>query len=235
SLKWTKTQLFLTTRLRDRRHVNSWNGFLKAKLREANAGREVGQRLRLTNFIAQNRQELLAAYSLLTIDQKQAYNNAVVAVRAAAVPTARSNPKSVSQVVSLAFSKMDQQVNQYARGILQNMLIWTGLCAQTGLEGFYIAVRGTVEDLSEPKVFFTEKAEKFVRNVLGIEPRHLALRLESWVVNVPAAPKHQRPLNKLVSECRTIIQEELGKFLFQMNYINYEKQIVEKLGVALHG
>ncbi|KAI6012900.1 hypothetical protein BKA83DRAFT_4029335, partial [Pisolithus microcarpus] len=114
SLKWTKTQLFLTTRC------------------------EVGHRLRLTDFIAQNRQELLAAYSLLTIDQKQAYNNAIMAARTAAVPTARSNPKSVSQVVSSAFSKMDQQ--------------WTGLCAQTGLEGFYIAVRGTVEDLSEPKV-----------------------------------------------------------------------------------
>ncbi|KIK16348.1 hypothetical protein PISMIDRAFT_15884 [Pisolithus microcarpus 441] len=181
SLKWTKTQLFLTTRLRDRRRVNSWNGFLKAKLREANAGHEVGHRLRLTDFIAQNRQELLAAYSLLTIDQKQAYNNAIVAARTAAVPTARLNPKSVSQVVSSAFSKMDQQ--------------WTGLCAQTGLEGFYIAVHGTVEDLSEPKVFFTERVEKFVRNVLGIEPCHLALHLESWVVSgigsfiFPLAPR----------------------------------------------
>ncbi|KAI6037352.1 hypothetical protein BKA83DRAFT_4041003, partial [Pisolithus microcarpus] len=94
--------------------VNSWNGFLKAKLREANAGREVGHQLRLTDFIAQNRQELLAAYSLLTIDQKQAYNNAIMAACTAAVPTAHLNPKSVSQVVSLAFSKMDQQVNQYA-------------------------------------------------------------------------------------------------------------------------
>ncbi|KAI6017618.1 hypothetical protein BKA83DRAFT_4058986 [Pisolithus microcarpus] len=163
SLKWTKTQLFLTTCLQDRQR------------------REVGHWLRLTDFIAQNRQELLATYSLLTIDQKQAYNNAIVAARTAAVPTACSNPKSVSQVVSSAFSKMDQQ--------------WTGLCAQTGLEGFYIAVRGTVEDLSEPKVFFTEKVEKFVRNVLGIEPRHLALRLESWVVSgigsfiFPLAPR----------------------------------------------
>ncbi|KAI5988572.1 hypothetical protein EDD15DRAFT_2172349, partial [Pisolithus albus] len=174
SLKWTKTQLFLTTRLRDHRHVNSWNGSLKAKLREANAGREVGQWLRLTNFIVQNRQELLAAYSLLTIDQKQAYNNAIVAACAAAVPTARSNHKSVSQVVSSAFSKMDKQVNQYARGILQNMLIM-----------FLHSVDGSLcTNWSRgPKVFFTEKVEKFICNVLGIEPRHLALRLESWVIS----------------------------------------------------
>ncbi|KIK13499.1 hypothetical protein PISMIDRAFT_645506, partial [Pisolithus microcarpus 441] len=96
---------------------------------------------------------------------------------------------------------------------------WTGLCAQTGLEGFYIAVRGTVEDLSEPKVFFTEKAEKFIRNVLGIEPRHLALRLESWVV----------------SGIEYVLTTNSIKGNSQMNYINYEKQIVEKLGVALHG
>ncbi|KAI6037372.1 hypothetical protein BKA83DRAFT_4513750 [Pisolithus microcarpus] len=187
----------------------------------------------------------------------------------AAVPTAHLNPKSVSQV-------------------------WMGLCAQTGLEGFYIAVRGTVEDLSEPKVFFTEKVEKFVRNVLGIEPHHLALRLESWVVSgidVPVVPKHQRPLNKLVivlpwfaklpqaighsllnllainiilfdlgvlnmglqlwvlfSLTKLLNPERFGplnrteatltngiKGNSQMNYINYKKQIMEKLGVALHG
>jgi hypothetical protein len=46
-----------------------------------------------------------------------------------------------------------------------------------------MAVRGSVEDYSEPKLFFTEKAENFVRTVLDIEPRRLALRLESWVVS----------------------------------------------------
>ncbi|KAI6021253.1 hypothetical protein EDC04DRAFT_2901318 [Pisolithus marmoratus] len=74
-------------------------------------------------------------------------------VHMAKVPTACSNPKSISQVVTLAFSKMVQQ--------------WMGLCVETGLEGFYIAVHGTVKDLLEPKVFFTEKAEKFVGKNLG--------------------------------------------------------------------
>ncbi|KIK10456.1 hypothetical protein PISMIDRAFT_124379, partial [Pisolithus microcarpus 441] len=96
---------------------------------------------------------------------------------------------------------------------------WMGLCVQTGLEGFYIAVCGTVKDLSEPKVFFTEKVEKFVCNVLGIEPRHLALCLESWVV----------------SGIEYILTTNGIKGNSQMNYINYKKQIVEKLGVALHG
>lgn len=57
------------------------------------------------------------------------------------------------------------------------------LCARTGAEGFYVAVRGSVEDLSEPKKNFTQKAEKFVQDVLKVEPRHLGLKLESFIVS----------------------------------------------------
>ncbi|KAI5997728.1 hypothetical protein EDC04DRAFT_2612524 [Pisolithus marmoratus] len=173
SLKWTKTQLFLTTCL-------------------------------LTNFIVQNKQELLDAYNWLMVSQKQAYNNAVMTVHATKVPAAHSNAKSVSQVMSSAFSKMDQQVS---------------LCVETGLEGFYVAVHGAVEDLSEPKVFFMEKAEKFVHNVLGIKLHHLALHLESWVI----------------SGIDYILTINSIKGNSQMNYMNYKRQIVEKLGVVLQG
>jgi hypothetical protein len=44
------------------------------------------------------------------------------------------------------------------------------LCARTSVEGLYVGVRGNIEDLSEPKIFFTQKAEKFVKEVLHIEP-----------------------------------------------------------------
>jgi len=53
----------------------------------------------------------------------------------------------------------------------------------TGVQGFYIAVRGSVEDYNEPKVYFSDKAVSFVKNVLKMEPQHLALRLESWAVS----------------------------------------------------
>ncbi|KAI6041360.1 hypothetical protein EDC04DRAFT_2544457, partial [Pisolithus marmoratus] len=72
--------------------------------------------------------------------------------------------------------------------------------------------------LSEPKVFFTPKAENFVQT-------------------------DQCPLNKLVSECHSPIQEELDYLLtkkkvkakVKMNYTNYEHQIVECYGVMLTG
>jgi len=51
------------------------------------------------------------------------------------------------------------------------------------IEGFYIAVRGGVEDLSTPKIFFLPKGDKFVRSVLDLDPRQLALKFESFVVS----------------------------------------------------
>lgn len=118
--------------------------------------------------------------------------------------------------------------------ILMVKFQWTSICTTTGMEGFYIAVRGTVEDHAEPKIFFSPKAEKFIRAVLDVEPRRLALRLESWVVSgigksfnyivyyftqqliltildAPATTNRQYSLNKVISDCRTIIQEELSK------------------------
>ncbi|KAI6016383.1 hypothetical protein BKA83DRAFT_4498017 [Pisolithus microcarpus] len=233
SLNWTRVQLFLKSQnLRDRRRVNSWNAFISSKLREANAGRERGDRVKLTQFVARNKDDLLVAYKNLTPTQQEAYNAEVRVARDTKVRVARSNPKAISHTVTAAFANMDRE--------------WTALCMQTGLEGFYIAVRGTVEDLSEPKVFFTQKAENFVRTVLDIEPRRLALRLESWVVSgldIATATKYQRPLNKLISECRALIQEELDYLLtkkkvtvnVKMNYTNYERQIVERYGVMLTG
>jgi hypothetical protein len=60
---------------------------------------------------------------------------------------------------------------------------WMALHACTSLEGFYVAVRSGIEDLAEPKIFFTEKSQKFVRDVLGIEPQHLGLKLEAFVIS----------------------------------------------------
>jgi len=57
------------------------------------------------------------------------------------------------------------------------------LHACTGIEGFYVAVRGGIEDLAALKIFFTEKAQKFVQDVLEIEPQHLGLKLEAFVIS----------------------------------------------------
>ncbi|KAI6098686.1 hypothetical protein F5141DRAFT_1219369 [Pisolithus sp. B1] len=55
--------------------------------------------------------------------------------------------------------------------------------------------------------------------------------------------KQQHPLNKLISKCHALIQEELDYLLkkkkvstnIKMNYTNYEHQIIECYGVMLTG
>ena len=53
----------------------------------------------------------------------------------------------------------------------------------TGIEGFYVAVRRSVEDYNEPKFFFSNKALRFVKDVFEIKPQQLALKFEAWCVS----------------------------------------------------
>jgi hypothetical protein len=57
------------------------------------------------------------------------------------------------------------------------------ICAQTGIQGFYVAVRQDVEHYHEPKVFATEAGARFMKEILGITQQELVLKLESWVIS----------------------------------------------------
>lgn len=59
---------------------------------------------------------------------------------------------------------------------------WTAIHARTGFEGMYLAVRGDAEQYHEPKLFYTSKVASFIKDVLGMEPKRFALKIESWVV-----------------------------------------------------
>jgi hypothetical protein len=93
-------------------------------------------------------------------------------------------------------------------------------------------VRGDVEQYHEPKVWFSAAAEKFVKDVLILEPKRLALKMESYVVagldkgnntctvvfmqcsQLETGRCHSMNLGRktVVSQCRQIIQEGLGKY-----------------------
>ncbi|KAF8555522.1 hypothetical protein OG21DRAFT_1398348, partial [Imleria badia] len=239
-LKWVQTQLLLkNTTLRGSRRVNPWNAFLKAKMSEVNTSCEEGKHVHLTDYVAKNKDQLLETYKQLSPIEQQMFINQVKATQESQVLTVRADPKAVSNTIAAAFSNMDREGSICLIG-------WTALCAKTGLKGFYIAVRESVEDLSVPRMFFTGKAERFVKTVLDIEPHRLALKLESWAVSgldLFAPMNRQHSLNKLVSNCQTLVQEELDYILTEkrvnrnvkMNYDNYEHQIVERHGVALVG
>ncbi|KAG1742346.1 uncharacterized protein EDB91DRAFT_1081512 [Suillus paluster] len=105
-----------------------------------------------------------------------------------------ANPKATSSHdVNATFASMDHE--------------WMALCACMGIEGFYVAVQG----------FFTQKAEKFVKDILNLEPHHLGLKLESFVV----------------SGLDSIALENNIKSSIKMNYTNYKQNIVEHCSFAL--
>ncbi|KAG2106140.1 uncharacterized protein F5147DRAFT_774951 [Suillus discolor] len=82
SLKWTHNQLFLRScMLCQQRGVNSWNAFVRAKHKEANEDLEKGERIQLTQFIADNKTKLVDAHSKLTFAEKRVYNMQVLEAR----------------------------------------------------------------------------------------------------------------------------------------------------------
>ncbi|KAG1782060.1 hypothetical protein EV702DRAFT_961417, partial [Suillus placidus] len=184
SLKWTCSQLFLKSRmLRQHRSVNSWNAFVRVKHMEANKGHEKGDRIKLTKFIAENRDQLVHEHSRLTLAEKRALNAKVVEARQQKSHAAHANSKATRHDMNATFTSMD---------------------------------------LVSVNVF------------LGFAIHDLIFDVDQHTITT-----HPRPLNKLVSDCRTLIQEELGKLLHNikgkvnMNYTNYERNIVEHYGLAL--
>ncbi|KAG2069871.1 hypothetical protein BDR04DRAFT_1020337, partial [Suillus decipiens] len=138
SIKWTRNQLFLCSRmLQKTRGVNSWNAFVKAQLKAENEGLGRGDHTKLMAFIAENKATLLQDYHKLTFAEKQAYNPCVLKDCQAKNCTAHANPKAIKHDVNAAFTFMDRE--------------WMALHACTGLEGFYVAVRGGIEDFAELK------------------------------------------------------------------------------------
>ncbi|KAG2743398.1 hypothetical protein P692DRAFT_20850504 [Suillus brevipes Sb2] len=199
-----------------------------------------GDRWKLTEFIEAHNGTLKHDYAKLTTAQKNTY---VIEIMKRHI-----EKQKLSRDMLTSFAAMDQE--------------WMALCSRFGIEGFYIAIRGSVEDLSGPKLFFSEKAEKFACTILDSDPWRLALKLEAFVVSgldADVSTTQPRSLNKLISECRTHIQDELAAlfltllFVYQLkiviltdyilrekkitncNYANYERSIVERYGITLQG
>ncbi|KAG1749264.1 hypothetical protein EDB19DRAFT_1593259, partial [Suillus lakei] len=93
---------------------------------------------KLTDFISAHKETLQHDYSKLTAAQKNGYAVKLIKMHAEKQRVVRDNPKGVHRNTTMSFAAMDQE--------------WTVLCSRLGIEGFYIAVRGGIEDLSGPKL-----------------------------------------------------------------------------------
>ncbi|KAG1724502.1 uncharacterized protein EDB91DRAFT_1023471, partial [Suillus paluster] len=239
SIKWTRLQLHNDRGLRKRRKPNAWNAFTSQKLNEANQALPVGQQLKLTAFIAEHGRELTAGYCRLSASEKEKLCREVNTLRENRIKIVRSNPKALQKQVDAMFNNMANEVRTTSF-----YGCWENITSRTGIEGFYIAVRGDVEHFHESKIFYTPKARSFIKEISHLDPKCFALKFKSWVTDTRADATHRLSPTKLISLCHTNIQEgldaivrkcNLSKKKIKMNYDNYEQKIVEMHGIALEG
>ncbi|KAG1876358.1 hypothetical protein F4604DRAFT_1549845, partial [Suillus subluteus] len=240
SIKWTRLQLHNDRGLRKRRKPNAWNAFTSQKLNEANQALPVGQRWKLTTFIAEHGRELTAGYLRLSASEKEKLCCEIHTLRENRIKIVRSNPKALQKQVNAMFNSM---ANEVCTTSFSGH--WENITSRTGVEGFYIAVRGDVEHFHEAKIFYTPKAQSFIKEISHLDPKRFALKFESWVTDTRADATHRLSPTKLISLCRTNIQEGLSEYVhchsnifadaINMNYDNYEQKIVERHGIALEG
>ncbi|KIM56544.1 hypothetical protein SCLCIDRAFT_29579 [Scleroderma citrinum Foug A] len=234
SERWTSCQLFISRITRARCQPTAWNGFVSERLNDINEKLPKGSHWKLTEFIASHWETLQHDFMQLMEAHKFNHVTRLMQESVQRKVIVHYQPKAVQCKMSAAFETMDKE--------------WTSLCTSLGIEGFYIVVCG-VEDLSAPKIFFSLKGDKFVHSVLDLEPCHLALKFESFVVSGLAdkidspAQCESCPLNKLISDCCSAIQKGLDDVLRDngitrtvcMNYSNYKCKITECFGVELIG
>ncbi|KAG2142140.1 hypothetical protein BD769DRAFT_1319553, partial [Suillus cothurnatus] len=245
SLKWTRKQLHVGKGIFNKRRVNPWNAFVRQKMNEYNEGRGVGDRLKLPVFIAEHHAQLTSSYFRLTVAEKGHLWDNVETLRQSCVKVTHltrhhANPKALQKDVNATFNVMQTE--------------WTAIQARTGIEGIYLVVHGDVEQYHEPKLFYMPKVASFIKDVLGMEPKRFALKLESWVVGdfgqFKVSGEASNVLNCNVDNTETISQwlsltklvslyiilattNPSRKKKVMMNYDNYEQKIVETYAVAL--
>ncbi|KAG2072958.1 hypothetical protein BDR04DRAFT_1011984, partial [Suillus decipiens] len=87
--------------------VNSWNAFVRAKLNEANEDHEQGDHIKLTRFIAKNKDKLTLTHALLSSAEKQGYNTQVLEAHKKKNQVAQANPKAILHDTNATFASMD--------------------------------------------------------------------------------------------------------------------------------
>ncbi|KAG1762680.1 hypothetical protein EV702DRAFT_1052280 [Suillus placidus] len=108
-----------------------------------NEGLLKGDRWKLTKFVSAHKETLQHGYSRLTIAQKNGYAAKLIKMCAEKQDVVCNNSKSIHRNTTMSFAAMDQE--------------WTALCSHLGIEDFDVAVRGGIEDLSGPKLFFMRR------------------------------------------------------------------------------
>ncbi|KAF8589383.1 hypothetical protein K439DRAFT_1612817 [Ramaria rubella] len=165
----------------------------------------------ISAFLKDYHSTLVLKYATLTESNKKSLQQTLTVMQQQQQKGQHATPRAVQKDVDLMFSAMDQE--------------WDAIRERSGTEGFYMAVRSDVEQLHEPKKYFSTKALMFFQECLKLDPDCVLLQFEAWVVgnieggcitDMPLSTK--RPISQEISECRALIQEGLSEpFNFNMS------------------
>lgn len=128
--------------------------------------------------------ELKEEYQELSEQDLERYRTVVDTTRAERQQTGiRDRPKAMVKHVNNTFDKMEHEVRMSARFVFYVILTtiqWTSIMFRTGMEGFYVAVRGTTDEYHAPQMYFSEQAKLFFKDFMGVDSHFLALQFEAW-------------------------------------------------------
>ncbi|KAI0309409.1 hypothetical protein OF83DRAFT_1179657 [Amylostereum chailletii] len=220
---------------KQRRTVNAWNAFLAHKAEQVFQDDTVGK-VKIRTFIANNKELLQKEYNELSSETRKALVDKLTAAKDDKLGKVRLSKQSIQKDFDHAFKNihLDTQATQ----------------RRSQAEAFSIAVKTNPLHHQAPAVHAGRVVEGWLRQVYHTTPAEMALSLECYAstgivqgddlrkrASFTDDLKYVRRQIQLTLDTllRSIGKLAVSKKSVQMNYKNYEKDIVEKFGVALVG
>ncbi|KAF8328053.1 hypothetical protein F5887DRAFT_898053 [Amanita rubescens] len=223
--EYIRVLLCSSSTLKTTRKPNLKNAIIHKKVKELNEGREEGNRLSLLEVQKMiNVEEIMRE---LTEEEKTDILQQLEDHRELKHKGARATSISAAQDMRCTMQRLTQEADN--------------LASRTGAHVFLFTTRGHVDDRGIPGWTATENTEAFFSDVLKIEAWNLLRKFEQWAcANDRSGLAGQKDSwQGLRTQCSNYILGGL-KYIanmdhISMNYVNYEKSIIQKYRLKLVG
>ncbi|KAM6488896.1 hypothetical protein JOM56_001311 [Amanita muscaria] len=230
SVKFKKKRSYILTlvhaksTLKAKRKPNLKNALLHRKAKEVNQGRLDGERLSLVQI-----QKLIDKEHCLddiSEEQKHELINELQVYRELKQTGSRATSLSAAQDVRQTMQRLSVE--------LQHLFLRTGTCT------VLLVSKSHIDDQSIPGWIATGESGSFFIDVLKQDVWDVVRKYEQWVCSRDQTAPKIDSFKKMRSECISLINEGLRQISKQpdtvmMNYVNYDKAIIQKYHVKLIG
>jgi len=117
----------------------------------------------------------------------------------------------------------------------------TNLHERNGIEFIMVCVRSSARHLSKSVTFLTPAGKGFLTSITKVQPLTWVNQFEAFAINGIAGVLHNHELCKdsMKANIRETLRNQIevlsGRKVPRLEFENYEKKIVEKLGVVIEG